>query len=120
MTQNIVGSPKKSGPELARRVQEIVPPVDIYENEQELLILADLPRVTPENLTVEVNQPELKIQGKVPSANHKNDIVYTRAFRLDASMDVAKIEAKMIEGVLEVHLPKTEPYRVRKIQVTGA
>ena len=37
-----------------------------------------------------------------------------------SSMDVAKIEAKITEGVLEVHLPKSEPYRVRMIEVTGA
>jgi len=120
MTQNIVETPKTSGPELAQRAQEIMPPVDIYENDHELLVLADLPRVTTENLTVEVNHPELKIQGRVPSANHQSDIVYTRIFRLDSSMDVAKIEAKISEGVLEVHLPKSEPYRVRKIEVTGA
>jgi len=120
MTQNIAETAKTSGPESAHRAQEIMPPVDIYENDHELLVLADLPRVTTENLTVEVNHPELKIQGRVPSANHKSDIVYTRTFRLDSSMDVAKIEAKIIEGVLEVHLPKSEPYRVRKIEVTGA
>ena len=120
MTQNIAETAKTSAPELAQRAQEIMPPVDIYENDHELLVLADLPRVTTENLTVEVNHPELKIQGRVPSANHKSDIVYTRTFRLDSSMDVAKIEAKITEGVLEVHLPKSEPYRVRKIEVTGA
>ena len=118
MTQNIAETPKNS-PELPQRAKEIVPPVDIYENEQELLILADLPRVTRENLSVEVNHPELKIQGRVPSANHQNDIAYARTFRLDASMDTSKIEAKISLGVLEVHLPKSEPYRVRKIEVTG-
>jgi len=110
----------KNNSEPAQHTQEIVPPVDIYENEQELLILADLPRVTAENLSVEVNHPELKILGRVQSANHQNDIVYTRTFRLDSSMDTTKIEAKISEGVLEVHLPKSEPYRVRKIEVTGA
>ncbi len=58
MTQNIVETPKIGSPELAQRAQEIVPPVDIYENEHELLVLADLPRVTAENLTVEVHHPE--------------------------------------------------------------
>jgi len=120
MTQNIEATAKTQGSELAHQNQEFMPPVDIYENDHELLVLADLPRVTTENLTVEVNHPELKIQGRVPSANHKSDIVYTRTFRLDASMDVAKIEAKITDGVLEVHLPKSEPYRVRKIEVTSA
>lgn len=118
MNQNIAETAKNS-PELAQRIQELVPPVDIYENEQELLILADLPRVTPENLSVEVHHPELKIKGRVPSTSHQSDIVYARTFRLDASMDAAKIEAKIRGGVLEVHLPKSEPYRVRKIEVTG-
>ena len=120
MTQNIAETPNTGSSELKQRGREIVPAVDIYENEHELLVLADLPRVTAENLTVEVHHPELKIQGRVPSTNHKNEVIYTRTFRLDASMDVTKIEAKISEGVLEVHLPKSEPYRVRKIEVTGA
>jgi HSP20 family protein len=119
MTQNVVEPPKTSGPELTQRVQEIMPPVDIYENEHELLVLADLPRVTAENLTVEVNHPDLVVKGRVPNANHQGEIVYARTFRLDSSMDVAKIEAKISEGVLAIHLPKSEPYRVRQIEVTG-
>ena len=119
MTQNIAETPNTGSSESAQRTHEVVPAVDIYENEHELLVLADLPRVTAENLTVEVHHPELKLQGRVPSTNHNSDVVYTRTFRLDASMDVSKIEAKISEGVLEVHLPKSEPYRVRKIEVTG-
>jgi HSP20 family molecular chaperone IbpA len=120
MTQNIVEPPKNGRPELTQRPQESIPPVDIYENELELLILADLPRVTTESLSVEVNHPELKIVGRVPSADQHGEIVYARTFRLDASMDAAKIRARISGGVLEVHLPKSEPYRVRKIEVTGS
>lgn len=120
MKQSIVEIPKTGSSEPTQRAYEVVPPVDIYENDHELLVFADLPRVTAENLTVEVNHPELKLKGRVPRADHQSEIIYARTFRLDASIDVAKIEAKIAEGVLEVHLPKSEPYRVRKIQVTGA
>lgn len=106
--------------EITRHTSEITPLVDIYENDQELLILSDLPGVTPEKLSVEVNHPELKILGRVASTGRAGDILYARTFRLDASIDVEKIEAKISDGVLEVHLPKSEPYRVRRIEVTSA
>jgi HSP20 family molecular chaperone IbpA len=111
---------KSNAPTSTQPVHEITPLVDIYENEHELLILSDLPGVTPDKLSVEVDHPELKIQGRAANASRGTDRLYTRTFRLDASVDVAKIEAKISEGVLEVHLPKSEPYRVRKIDVTGS
>lgn len=120
MSQEFTEVVKPNAPTSQQHVREIIPLVDIYENEHELLILSDLPGVTPDKLSVEVDHPELKIQGKVVSANQDGNILYARTFGLDASVDVAKIEAKISDGVLEVHLPKSEPYRVRKIEVTGS
>jgi len=120
MTQSIVETPRKSQVENTLRVNELTPAVDIYENDKELMVLADLPRVTRDSLTVEVNHPELKIQGRVVAAESQPEYLYTRTFQLGASVDVGKIEAKLSDGVLEVHLPKSEPYRVRKIEVKTA
>lgn len=120
MTQMIqtATEPTKNGSmERAPKAIELTPVIDIYENEKELLLVADLPNVKPEALSVEVNHPDLKVTGRVPSNGRGPERVYTRNFRLDSSVDVSKIEAKLSDGVLRVQLPKSEPYRVRKIEV---
>lgn len=120
MTQNIVETPRNNQVERKPPVLELTPAIDIYESEKELLLVADLPWVTPDALTVEVNHPDLKIEGRVPGNGRHPERLYSRTFRLDSTLDIAKIEAKLSDGVLHVHLPKSEPYRVRKIQVKGS
>jgi len=119
MTQSIVDTSRNNQPERKMPVLELVPPIDIYENDKEILLVADLPNVTTDALTLEVNHPDLRIEGRTPGDSNHPERVYSRTFRLDSTMDVAKIEAKLNDGVLKVHLPKSEPYRVRKIQVKG-
>lgn len=120
MTQSIVETPHNGQTDRKPAVTELVPPIDIYENEKELLLIADLPNVTADALTLEVNHPDLRIQGRTPADGKQPQRVYSRAFRLDSTLDVTKIEAKLTDGVLKVHLPKSEPYQVRKIQVKGS
>ena len=120
MTQNANEMSSSPQPAHPHRVHELVPAVDIYENERELLVVADLPKVTPDRLTVEVNHPDLKIEGRAAVAENGVEIVYSRNFQLDSTIDVGKIEAKISEGILEVHLPKSESYRSRKIEVKSA
>jgi HSP20 family protein len=120
MTQSVVETPRNTQVDRKPSVVELVPPIDIYENDKELLLIADLPNVTADALTLEVNHPDLRIQGRAPSDGKHPERVYSRSFRLDSTLDVAKIEAKLTDGVLKVHLPKSEPYQVRKIQVKGS
>lgn len=108
-----------NGSAATRGTRETIPLVDVYENEQELLVLSDLPGVTPDQLSIEVDHTDLKIHGHVPDADPSESALFARQFRLDASIDVGKIAATIRDGVLEVHLPKSEPYRVRRIEVTG-
>lgn len=120
MTQSIVETSRNNPVERKPPVMELTPAIDIYESEKELLLVADLPSVTPEALTLEVNHPDLRIEGRVPGDDRRPERVYSRVFRLDSTLDVGKIEAKLNDGILKVHLPKSEPYRVRKIQVKGS
>ena len=119
ITQATTEPTRNSAVERAQ-VIELTPAIDVYENEKELLLIADLPNVTPDALNIEVNHPDLSIQGRVAATDSSPERLYTRSFRLDSSLDVAKIEAKLSDGVLKVHLPKSEPYRVRKIEVKGS
>ena len=120
MTQSTVESPRNTSIDRTLRVAQLTPAVDIYENDKELLVVADLPRVTPSSLKLEVNHPEMKIEGRAVASDTQPEYLYTRTFQLDSSVDVSKIEAKLSEGVLQVHLPKREPYQVRRIEVKTA
>jgi len=120
MSQNIVQTSPTTQPVRAPHARELVPAVDIYENDKELLVLADLPRVTRDKLSVQVNHPELKVEGRVEATDRHPEMVYRRVFRLDSSVDVARIDAKLSDGTLEIRLPKSEPYRVRKIEVRAS
>lgn len=120
MTPNKVESPRNSPVERTPQAAQLSPAVDIYENDKELLVFADLPRVTPSSLKLEVNHPEMKIEGRAVASDTQPEYVYTRTFHLGSSVDVSKIEAKLSDGVLQVHLPKSEPYQVRRIEVKTA
>jgi HSP20 family molecular chaperone IbpA len=106
----------KSEPSLeqTRTARELVPPVDIYENEQELLVVADVPGVSPEGLELRIEPPELRIKG---TTVFDESTVYYRAFRIDERIASERVSAELKDGVLKVHLPKAEKARPRKVDV---
>ena len=93
--------------------------IDVYENESELLLLADLPGVPAEGLDVRVENGELTIVGRRPGQGDKT--AYKRVFALDdAGFDLDKVAAKQQNGVLELRLPKAAQKRARKIEVRAS
>ncbi|RUM90519.1 MAG: Hsp20/alpha crystallin family protein [Thermodesulfatator sp.] len=105
----------------------MTPPVDIYETEEGILLLADMPGVPKENLDVHVDKNQLTIKGKIGDIVPKdinplyvefNGKAFEREFTLGPDVDVSKIEASMNAGVLKIFLPKSEEVRPRKIEVT--
>jgi HSP20 family molecular chaperone IbpA len=90
--------------------------IDVYENESELLLLADLPGVSAEGLDVRVENGELAIEGRLGEKAK-----YKRVFALDdAGFDLDKIAARQQNGVLELRLPKAPQKRARKIAVKAS
>lgn len=118
---------QKNREALAERVRTrpvVAPRVDIYENRQEFLLVADLPGVKSDDLQIQVENAELTLEAtrQVPAAG--NEILseqgyadYRRAFVLPQGIDREKIDAELKEGVLRLHLPKAEALRPRQIQV---
>ena len=102
------------------------PSVDIFETDRELTLLADLPGVKSENLTIDLRENILTLTGEVEpfeSAN-ENDILieyetgkYYRQFSLSNVIDQSKINANLTDGVLRLTLPKVEEAKPRKIEV---
>lgn len=94
------------------------PVVDILETTDAYIFRAELPGVGKDNISVEVAGDYLKISGQRPSevdpplaAYHRIERVhgvFERTFKLRGIIDAEKAEARYVDGLLEVYLPKTD------------
>lgn len=109
-----VGIDTKNTAETFSQHKTLTPAVDIYENADEVLLLADLPGVTSDKLSVVFDQGELTIEGSQAS---REGTVYKRSFSVSQELDPAKIGAEIKDGVLTVHLPKAAAAKPRQIAV---
>ena len=111
------GEPTRSG-------IKYMPAVDIYETEEALTLVADLPGVVKEDLDVDVKDRVLTITGFVnePEPRLKSQRTeygvggYTRKFTLGDAIDQGNIEAALKDGVLTLTLPKAERLKRRKVE----
>ena len=103
------------------------PLVDIWESEQGLTVVADMPGVTADGLSVDLREIVLTIYGKVlPEAAGRKVLSreyevgdYYRQFSLSDQIYQEKIAASMRDGVLTLTLPKLAPAQPRKITVVA-
>jgi len=104
------------------------PPVDIYQNaDQELVLKAELPDISPGDIQISVNNDTLTISGEKRFSNevkedqfHRIERRYgpfSRSFSLPSSVDATKISAEHKNGVLTVRLPAREEAKPRQIKV---
>jgi HSP20 family protein len=117
-------------PEPTRTGQVYLPNVDILENREELLLIADVPGATSENINIQYESGELAIRAKIAPRRPEDSQRFLwrefgvgdfyRSFELGEAIDHAKIHADVKNGVLTVHLPKTEAVKPRKIAVKTA
>ena len=105
------------------------PPVDIYESTDELVLVADMPGVTPDGLDVNLEGDQLTVEGRVRPHEYKGLKPlhveygvggYFRRFTLGEHIDRDGIKAQLKHGVLQLRLPKAERARTRKIAVQAA
>lgn len=104
----------------------VIPPVDVFEDESGITLLADLPGVPRDGLTVRVDGDSLQIEGTAPTAGPQDmELVYgeaqvpsyRRRFTLSRELDTSRIEAQLKDGVLRLSIPKAEEAKPRRIQV---
>ncbi|MBN1854522.1 MAG: Hsp20/alpha crystallin family protein [Pirellulales bacterium] len=103
------------------------PRFDIFEKDDELILWGDLPGVSAENLNIDFEKKELTIHGRVmPRSSGTQCLMaeygvgdFYRTFAIGESIDTEKISAELKNGVLTLHLPKTEAVKPRKIAVTA-
>jgi HSP20 family protein len=127
-TQNRQPAQQASGvpAEQQRDTPFIVPPVDVFENESGITLLADLPGVSREGLGVRVDGDSLFIEGTAAPVGPDNmELVYgeaqfpsyRRQFTLSRELDASRIEANLKDGVLRLSIPKLEEAKPRRIEV---
>ena len=108
-------------------VAEWAPAVDILETEKEYLFKAELPEVKKENVNVTFQEGILTIEGERKAAKedpgkkyHRIERSYgyfVRTFTLPKDADETKITAEFKDGLLLVHLPKTDKPHPKNIEV---
>jgi HSP20 family protein len=105
----------------------ISPRVNITETKDGYLLEAEMPGVNKGGLEISLEGTELTLVGRRQEQVQGMDLLYResanrdyrRVFVLDPTIDSAKIDAKIENGVLRLHLPRAEQLKPRKIQVTG-
>lgn len=100
------------------RWRNVVPVCDIYENAEEYLIVAEMPGVEQQAVDVRLDRTRLTIEAKRDAVDGMATR-YARVFEVPATIDAGRINAKLSDGVLGVHLPKAPEARVRRISVSA-
>jgi HSP20 family protein len=99
------------------------PAADVYENDSEFTVSVDLPGIDRSSLNIGLDDNRLSIRGKraTQGANqHRRECPsgnFLRTFTVPASVDQTRIKADYKDGVLQIHLPKGNEQKARRIEI---
>lgn len=129
---SVLGLPtfRKDGDKELMTVAEWTPAVDITEDDKEYLVKAELPEVKKEEVKVTVENGILSISGERKFEKEEKGKKYhriersygsfVRSFGLPENADADKVDAKFSDGVLKVHIAKSEAAKPKQIEVKVA
>jgi HSP20 family protein len=111
----------------ATRARELVPAMDVTENEQRYTLTVELPGSTKDDVHVELQEGMLTIHGEKKSEReekkeHRRYVErcygsFSRSFRLPPDADAEHLDASFKDGVLTITIPKTEEAKPRSIAI---
>ena len=113
----------------APTARTVAPLVDVFENADEVLGVADVPGVGVEAVELRVENGTLTLEAKHPAREHRGapalareyeELDRARSFRIPDGVDTARISAEAKNGTLVVHLPKVAAVKPRKIEVRAS
>lgn len=131
MSNDTVSDPRASEvakTEHTRNGQYYRPNVDIVEQAEELLVRADMPGLRADDIDIQFEDGTLAIHGRVAPRQPagSNYLLqeygvgdFYRSFQISEHIDASRIHAEYNDGVLTLHLPKTESVKPRKIAVAA-
>jgi HSP20 family protein len=121
---------KEEAPAKGERVRPgrvFIPAVDIFETPQALVLVADMPGVSGDQVSIDLNENLLTIHGRVKPPADRHYLLaeyavgdYYREFQVGEMIDKDKIEATVKNGVLTLTLAKAEKAKPRKIEIKTA
>ena len=124
---NDIARKQDTAVEKRKSLRTAVPDVDIYENDDEILVYADMPGVVKENVSVDIDNGTLSLKGtrQVDTGGTANwmefsDLEYARVFSVPQSIDMGRVTAELKDGVLKLHLPKSEEAKPHQIEIKAA
>jgi len=103
------------------------PDVDIYVNDDELYLIADLPGVAKGDVNIEINENNSLILKAKTSQETPEKLIfkqfnignYYRVFKIGEEFNKDKVEAKLEDGLLEIKIPKREEAKPRRIAINA-
>jgi HSP20 family molecular chaperone IbpA len=104
-----------------------LPTTDIFETEQALSVVLEMPGVDKDNVDISVENDTLTIQGRIDYSKYEglqpvyteyNIGHYVRTFQISSKIEQGKISAELKDGVMTLVLPKAEKAKPRKIKVS--
>ena len=118
--------------EMSRWGEDFIPSVDVREENDEVIVAAELPGMDQKDIDVEVTQDSVRIAGEKKTEEKKEEKGYyhressygafERIIDLPAAVDDDKAEAEFSKGVLTIKLPKSEQAKAKrkKVEVKNA
>ena len=106
------------------------PPLNVWSNEEETIVQAELPGFAPEDIDISVVQNTLTLRGSRKPEELKEGETYhrrerwtgqfVRTLELPFEVDTDKVEAEFKSGVLSIRLPRAEEHKPKKIEVKAS
>ncbi len=123
----IVKSELNEAPSLVKSDERptLVPVCDVYENKDEILVIADVPGIETDALKINLEKGELVLEAHRDGSAKEGTFLgaewgtcdFRRRFSIPSGIDANKISAELKEGVMHLHLPKSEALKPRRIAV---
>lgn len=116
----------EKGQEATRPTRAFMPNADIFETEDALTVVLEMPGVDRDNINISVENGVLTVEGTInfgkyeglqPVYSEYNIGPFRRSLRISSRIDQDNITAKMSDGVITLVLPKVEEAKPRRIEV---
>ena len=107
--------------------EEIIPACDLIDRGNHLLLRAEVPGLKKENLEISVDETSISLKGEITQSNEEKGETYYRSERtygsfsrvidLPAEVNPNQVDASLIDGILEVKLPKKKSSKAKKVEI---